>query len=216
MKLSGIIEDIEFSEGRSRKEMGAGVEHKVYPSTTDPNVVYKLGSKRSIDSWVEEFKKDPSIFPKVYKRGSTKIKLKTEIPFYQLPGAGVKTMPAGSVVPVDYVEMERLDTNKVEKDWINLDKALAEIMEIDEYGFMDFLILHMTNSAKARANGHDYTSTIDKIDTQVKQYYPALYPVLLKYITLSDKIKAVTKSVPDLHRYNFGYDKKGNLKCLDF
>lgn len=215
MKLIKILEDIEFKEGRSRKEMGAGVEHKVFPSTTDPNIVYKLGSKKSIDSWVEEFKKDPSIFPKVFKRGRTKIKLKSDLPFYR-EGNTAKSIPAGTVVPMDYVEMEKLDTQKVEKEWDELDNAFENIMEIDDWGFLDFLIIYMTNTPQARANGYDNDKTISKLDTEIKQHFPGLYPVLLKYLNLTDKIKAVTKGVPDLHRYNFGYDKKGNLKCLDF
>jgi hypothetical protein len=213
MKLLEIINK-EFSEGRSRKEMGAGVEHKVFPSTTDPNIVYKLGTKTSIDSWVNEFRRDPSIFPEVYKRGKTKYKLKEKQNI--LTKNGYSTFPAGSIIPMDYVEMEKLDTKQVEKEWDELDNAFENIMEIDDWGFLDFLIIYMTNSPQAKANGYDSDKTISKLDTQIKEHFPGLYPVFLRYLKLTDKIKAVTKGVPDLHRYNFGYDKKGNLKCLDF
>lgn len=214
MKLLEIINN-EFSEGRSRKEMGAGVEHKVFPSTTDPNIVYKLGSKKSIDSWFEEFKQDPSIFPKVYRRGTTKIKLKSDLPFYRL-NKGSKFFPAGTVLPMDYVEMEKLDTERVNKEWDLLDEMLEHLTERDGYEFLDFLIIYMTNSPEAKANGYDSDATIAKVDEEVKKYYPKLYPIFMNYINLTEKIQKVSKEVPDLHRYNFGYDKQGKLKCLDF
>jgi hypothetical protein len=214
MKLLEIINN-EFSEGRSRKEMGAGVEHKVFPSTTDPNIVYKLGSKKSIDSWFEEFKQDPSIFPKVYRRGSTKVKLKSDLPFYRLK-KGSTSFSAGTVVPMDYVEMEKLDTTRVNKEWDLLDEMLETLTERDGYEFLDFLIILMTNSPEAKANGYDSDATIAKVDEEVKKYYPQLYPIFMNYINLTEKIQKVSKQVPDLHRHNFGYDNKGRLKCLDF
>jgi hypothetical protein len=174
-----------------------------------------LGSKKSIDSWFEEFKQDPSIFPKVYRRGSTKVKLKSDLPFYRLK-KGSTSFPAGTVVPMDYVEMEKLDTTRVNKEWDLLDEMLETLTERDGYEFLDFLIILMTNSPEAKANGYDSDATIAKVDEEVKKYYPQLYPIFMNYINLTEKIQKVSKQVPDLHRHNFGYDNKGRLKCLDF
>lgn len=203
-----------MDEARSRKEMGSGVDHLIYPSTTDPNIVYKLGSKTAINYWFKDFNQNPDIFPKVYKRGSTKIKLKDNRNI--LTKNGYVNLKAGTIVPVDYVELEKLDTKRVEKEWDMLDQMFEEIMEIDDYGFLDFLILHMTNTPQARANGYDNDKMIERMEGEIKTHYQNLYPIFMRYVELTDKIKAVKPGVPDLHRYNFGYDKNGNLKCLDF
>ena len=213
MKLLELV-DGEFRESRSRKELGSGVDHSVYASTDEPGVVYKLGPKRVIDMWYESFKNNPDIFPKVYKRGKSKTKLKKDKNVYT-PNGYVE-LKAGTVIPIDYVKLEKLDTERVEKEWNMLDNMMEEIMEIDDYGFLDYLIVYMTNTPEAKKNGYDSDATINKIDGQVKEYYPNLYPIFMNYIELTNKIKAVKPGVPDLHRYNFGYDKQGKLKCLDF
>ena len=42
MNLLELI-DKEFSEGRSRKELGSGIDHLVFNATDDSGIVYKLG-----------------------------------------------------------------------------------------------------------------------------------------------------------------------------
>ncbi len=203
----------EFSEGRSRTELGSGIDHLVFTATDDSNIVYKLGPKIAVDYWFDDFKKNPSIFPKVYKRGKSKIKLKSEKRI--LTDKGYKVFPVGTILPIDYVKLEKLNTERVQKEWDLLDNAVEEIMEIDDYGFLDFLIVHMTNRPENKERGWNDDVTVERISGEIKRFYPNLYPVFMRYVELTNKIKAIKPGVPDLHRYNFGYDNKGRLKCLD-
>ncbi len=219
LEASGLLDKAfakkDLDEGRSRKELGSGVDHLVFTATDDSDIVYKLGPKIAVDYWFEDFKKNPEIFPKVYKRGKTKIKLKSEKSIITSKGK-FKTFPVGTFLPLDYVKLEKLDTDRVQKEWDILDNVVEEIMEIDDYGFLDFLIVYLTFRPENKVRGHHGDETIDRISGQVKQHYPNVYPMFMKYVELTNKIKAVKPGVPDLHRYNFGYDKEGKLKCLDF
>jgi hypothetical protein len=212
MNLLELI-DKEFGEGRSRTELGAGIDHLVFNATVDSGIVYKLGPKISIDFWFEDFKKNPKLFPKVYKRGRSTFKLKSEKQI--LTKRGYKTFPVGTIIPVDYVKLEKLDTNRVQKEWDLLDDISEEIREVDDYGFLDFLIVYMTWKPENKERGWNDDTTIDMFDSEMKKRGPAIYKIFKRYLDLTDKIKAIRKDVPDLHRYNFGYDEKGNLKCLD-
>lgn len=207
MKLLEIINN-EFKEARSRKELGRGVEHTVYPSTNEPNVVYKLGPKRTVDKWYETFKNNPDIFPNVYKRGKTKIKLKTDQDI--LTPNGYVKLKAGDFRPIEYVKLEKLDTKRVEKEWGLIDNAIEEISERDGYEFLDFLINYMNNF------DNEERMAIEKELSKNKM----IYDLFLKYMSVVDRLLSVVKgegkNIPDIHRYNFGYDKEGNLKCLDF
>jgi hypothetical protein len=214
MKLLETINN-EFNEGRSRTELGSGVDHMVFTATDDSNIVYKLGPKIAIDYWFDDFKKNPNLFPKVYKRGRSTFKLKSEksIPTKK----GWKTFPVGTVIPIDYVKLEKLDTDRVQKDWDLLDKISEDIKEVDEYGFLDFLIKYMVQDPANKVRGWDWQPEIDLFDSEMKKRGPQIYKLFRNYIDLVDNLKKVKpQSVPDIHRYNFGYDNKGKLKCLDF
>jgi hypothetical protein len=210
----GFLTTEPINEGRSRKQLGSGVDHMVFTATDDTDIVYKLGPKIAVDYWFDDFSKNPKIFPKVYKRGKTSMKLKSDklIPTKK----GYKTIPAGTVLPLDYVVLEKLDTKRVDEEWEVLDNMMEEIMEMDDYGFLDLLIVYLTHKPEYKERGWNDDVTIDRVYGQVKQYYPRIAPIFMRYMDITTKIKAVKPGVPDLHRYNFGYDKKGNLKCLDF
>jgi hypothetical protein len=49
---------------------------------------------------------------------------------------------------------------------------------------------------------------------ELKSGFPSEHKMILRFLDLIMEIKKINKN-PDLHMYNFGYDKKGNLKCLD-
>jgi|Laugresu1bdmlbsd_1035121.scaffolds.fasta_scaffold41580_2 hypothetical protein len=213
MKLLETINN-EFSEGRSRTELGSGVDHMVFTATDDSNIVYKLGPKIAIDYWYEDFKKNPNLFPKVYKRGRSTFKLKSE---KQIPTKrGYKTFPVGTIIPVDYVKLEKLDTERVQKEWDLLSDISEEIREIDDYEFLDFLIIYMTWKPENKERGWNDDETIATFDTEMKKRGPQIYKLFRSYVDLVDNLKKVKPGIPDIHRYNFGYDKKGKLKCLDF
>jgi hypothetical protein len=203
----------EFKEARSRKEKASGIEHMVYPSTDDPDKIYKLGPKNVIDNWYDIFKKNPNIFPIIYKRGETRVKLKDKKVINTKNGW--QTFEAGTVFPFDYVLMENLDTDKVIKEWALLDRAMEEILDLDGYEFMDYMVAFMLN---------DDNKTVKIINEGIKEY-STIYPIFLRYVdlvnTLMDmgvgaKIPSVGRNIPDVHQNNFGYSKSGKLKCLDF
>lgn len=214
MKLLETISK-EFGEGRSRKELGSGVDHVVFTATDDSNIVYKIGPRIAINYWFDDFKKNPDLFPKVYKRGRTTMKLKSEKNI--ITSKGWKTFPVGTVLPLDYVKLEKLNTDRVQKEWDILDNITEEIKEVDDYGFLDFLIKYMVQDPANKVRGWDFQPEIDMFDSEMKKRGPQIYNLFRKYVDLVDKLKKVKpNSVPDLHRYNFGYDSKGKLKCLDF
>jgi hypothetical protein len=141
MKLFDILEDVEFKEGRSRKLLASGVDHMVFTATDDDGIIYKLGPKIAIDYWFEDFSKNPEIFPKVYKRGKTSMKLKSE---KRIPTKnGYKIMPAGTVLPLNYVILEKLDTDRVDEEWEVLDNMLEE---------REILILRFTREISFQMN----------------------------------------------------------------
>jgi hypothetical protein len=213
MKILEIVNK-EFGEGRSRKELGSGVDHMVFTATDDSNIVYKLGPKIAIDYWFDDFKKNPNLFPKVYKRGRSTFKLKSE---KQIPTKkGYKTFPVGTIIPVDYVKLEKLNTDRVQKEWDILDNISEEITGIDDYGFLDYLIVFMTWKPENKARGWNDDVTIDKFNSEMTNRGLQIYTLFKKYVDLVAELKKVKPGVPDIHRYNFGYDKKGKLKCLDF
>lgn len=215
MKLLETISK-EFGEGRSRTELGSGVDHVVFTATDDSNIVYKLGPKIAIDYWFDDFKKNPDLFPKVYKRGRTTMKLKSEKSI--ITGKGkYKTFPVGTILPLEYVKLEKLNTDRVQKEWDLLSDICEEIREIDDYEFLDFLIVYMVWKPENKERGWNDDETIATIDSGMKARGPQIYNLFRKYVDLVDKLKKIKpNSVPDIHRYNFGYDSKGELKCLDF
>jgi len=51
---------------------GHGMEHKLYASKSNPNILYKVGDKPTVLLWSKLFKSNPSLFPKVFKVGPIK------------------------------------------------------------------------------------------------------------------------------------------------
>ena len=214
MKLFDILEDVEFKEGRSRKEFASGVDHMVFTATDNSDIVYKLGPKIAVDYWFDDFYKNPKLFPKVYKRGKTSIKLKSEKTIRDK--GNYKTFPVGTILPLDYVVLEKLDTDRVQREWNELDMISEDIREIDSYGFYDFLISYMVWRPEYKEKGWNDDTTIGLFEKEMKARGKRIYNTYRAYVDVVDKVKAVKPGVPDLHRYNFGYDKNGVLKCLDF
>lgn len=200
----------EFYEGRSRKNPMSGVEHLVYNDTEDPSIVYKIGSKESIDQWYNIFKKNPNIFPKIYGRGKTRIKAPKIL--YLINKKKVTTVKKGDVFNADYVVMEKLNTQKVHDEWEILDNTFSLAYEevAPNYSEMDFLEFVASYISLGKYDKLNVT-----VLKKVKEINPENYSLTLKYTNLIDKIKEL-KEVPDLHFNNFGYSEDGTLKCLDF
>lgn len=97
----------EFSEIKTMDKdiLGKGMFHHVYPSAFNPNIVYKIGSEETVNSYYDIFVKNPQIFPRVYKRGSVDVKT----------FGGVK-------VSASYVMLEKLNTKPFEDFWLYIDE----------------------------------------------------------------------------------------------
>lgn len=191
-----------------KPEIGSGADHHIFPSKHNPNIVYKLGSEHAVDFWYDMFKNNPKIFPIVYKRGKTKMKLKKDKVVFQ-DNTFVR-LKAGSVNPVDYVEMEKLDPKRAESEWRMLDSAIIDITE-EQWDFQDY-VLHFAlfESSNMKPDYDLMTHVLDEL----KSDFPDEYRMMTRFLELIIEIKKINQH-PDLHIYNFGYDKAGKLKCLD-
>lgn len=105
---------------KEKNKVGEGVWHIVYPSKKYPDKVYKIGSPGIIKSWVNDFKENPNLFPKVYHVGNGEYD-------------GKKYM---------YVLLEKLNTQKFEDFWRLLDDISVELYNKD---FDDIIIKYAYN-----------------------------------------------------------------------
>lgn len=175
---------------RKREPMGHGIEHAIYYSEKNPNVVYKVGELDVINEWYEVFKSDPTIFPMVYRLG----KIPKEKNIF-------------------YVELEKLDTERFENEWDDLELSLEDIGAVDvdrQESFTDLYTLEGTSSTK-----------FVEIGKLLKKYDKSAYDFFIKLLTVIKKCENVQNKILkkdtliDAHKYNFGYSKDGKLKCLD-
>ncbi len=198
MDIRKIIKG-ELKEVRTTKkvEYGKGMEHRIYPSSKYPDRLLKIGEKDIVEQWVKIFQSNPKIFPKIYRVG--------KISNYQYSDSDVF-----------FVEIEKLDTNKALKEWDQLEDKL------EESGIIDF-----EDGAFGRDITDIYTNyegdqkTITHIATELKKYNVEGYNLFIKWFKLFKECqKAIEivvghETLVDAHKYNFGYGKDGNLKCLD-
>jgi hypothetical protein len=99
-----------------------------------------------------------------------------------------------------YVVMERLDTEQFEVDFDVLDSILED-------GLLDII--------KRAERSEDY---FNKIVDQVKQQDEEIADFFIKLynnVVETKQFRSGLFSVYDFHKGQFGYDKKGNIKCLD-
>lgn len=184
ISLTSLLQEVHV---KPKKPFGTiGMEHSIYQSSKNPNRLYKVGSRKSIDTWLDVFKKNPSLFPQVFRVGRV---------------TGLEEEQEGF-----YVEIERLNTDQVLKEWDLLEETLETI------GYLD------------RDSGHSFDSLLyTKIPTNLKislnNYNSTTYELFMKWVKFIDRVNKVVlksgKPYLDVHRYNFGYDSAGNMKCLD-
>lgn len=174
---------------RKKSPLGHGIEHEIYFSEKKPNVVYKVGESDVVNEWYEVFKSNPDIFPVVYKSGKT-----NKDDFY-------------------YVELEKLDTEKFEDEWDDLELSLEDIgaLDVDRgENFTDLYTLEGTSSKK-----------FIEIGKSLKKYNKTMYDFYIKFLDLlkrceREQLKVTGKdTLVDAHKHNFGYSKDGKIKCLD-
>ena len=81
---------------------GKGVFHKIYPSKSNPDRVFKVGKPNVVEEWLNIFKQNPEYFPKVYRTGVFKNGL-------------------------HYVEVEKLDNQRVKNEWRDINRILVSL-----------------------------------------------------------------------------------------
>jgi hypothetical protein len=201
------IKDLDEANAVEKKHLGAGVDHTVYPSLKDPRIVYKLGSDYAVQGWFSLFKENPDLFPKVYNMRKTKMRLKKDKHMFN--GEHFANIKAGTIVPVTYVEVEKMNTKKAVKEWDILDEIIADLTK-DDFGwdFQDFVMSYN------RLTTPKYIERLEDLENEIKLEYPEYHNIFLRFKVLIDRLYEV-KPAADLHQYNFGYDSKGNLKCID-
>jgi hypothetical protein len=173
----------------NKKKYGSGLEHNIFLSNKNPNVVFKVGHEDVVNEWFELFMKNPDLFPKVYRYG----KLKDE-EYY-------------------YVEIEKLDTKKFEDDWDKLENSLEEIGSVDvdrSESFSDLYILHGSDAEIFKEIGKE----LSKHNKDSFNFFINLL-TLIKNCERAEKELKNKSTFIDAHKYNFGYSKDGKLKCLD-
>lgn len=182
--IKKILNEIKVKE---KTPFGWGTEHKIFPSQKFPDRLYKVGEKDSVDRWFEIFKSNPNMFPKVY-------------------GAGYfKNNPERK-----FVEIEKLDTKKVDDEWTMLEFALQDIGMLDEdLEYLDDILYAV---ATGNYNVHDVLS-------KLKLSSPKNFRLFKKWTDFITNVSRFLKSKGyeyfDVHRNNFGYDNSGNIKALD-
>ena len=101
---------------------------------------------------------------------------------------------------VMYVVMERLDTEQFEVDFDVLDSILED-------GILDII-------KRSERNEDYFNKTVAQIkqqDDEIADFFIKLYNNVVE----TKQFRSGLFSVYDFHRGQFGYDKKGNIKCLD-
>jgi hypothetical protein len=147
---------------------------------------------------------------RLYKIGNRRIVETWYKIFKENPKYFPKVYRAGKITQEDedkyYVEIEKLNTKRSIDEWILIEQTLEEIghMDIDNRDSIDGL----------------FNSIIpDKLKSDLKRHNIKVYNLFIKWISFLNEVEHIVqkngKLTLDTHRYNFGYDSEGNMKCLD-
>lgn len=179
---------------QQKNEFNRGMEHRIYASKNNPDRLFKVGDEGVLD-WVKVFRSNPNIFAQVFRTGTIKSD-KTHENYY--------------------AEIEKLQTDRVVKEWQFMEDKLEEIGVIDseDESFGRDITDIYTN------HGHDQ-KTISYIANKLNDYNKEAYDLFIKYFKVFKDCERAIENVVghetlvDAHRYNFGYSSDGKLKCLD-
>jgi len=176
-------------KGKPKEMFNRGMEHTIFASETNPNILFKIGDLDVIEEWYEVFKSNPEAFAKVYRMG----KVPSENKYY--------------------VVIEKLNSKKFEEDWDKLELALEDVGAVDVdkgENFTTLYIIDGTSSEKFIEIG----ILLKNHDKSVYNFYIKLLDVIKK--CEKSQFEVLGKdSLVDAHKYNFGYSKDGKLKCFD-
>lgn len=176
--------------GTKVKEIfGSGIEHQIFASKTNPNVIFKVGHKDTVDEWYDVFKSNPEIFPKVFRAGKMHDR------------------------DIYYVELEKLDTGKFEDKWDDLELAMEDVGALDVDRGESFADLYMNEGSDAQV----FVEVGKKLIKHDKEAYNFFIEFLTVIKNCEKAILSVKgkDTIVDAHKYNFGYGSDGKIKCLD-
>lgn len=191
-----ILEELKEVKSTQKTKVGQGIEHSIYPSRKHPDRLLKVGQKDVVEEWVKVFQSNPNIFPKIYRVGKLNYK--------------------NADSEIFFVEIEKLDTKKAESEWDLLHEKLEQLGMIDEeFGFYgrDFTDIYLNHGEDKDIIKHILNALKDK-DKNTYEIFIKWFSLIKKCEEANNKILGKDSFV-DAHKYNFGYDSKGNLKCLD-
>jgi hypothetical protein len=176
----------------ARDFLGSGVDHIVYKSNFSDDYYIKMGLKKG------------DIVGKIGEYGIVKDyaedfkKFPDIFPIVYKYGKRTGNQPKNG-----YMYIEKLDTEKFFEDW----QKLYDI--VGSYNFM-----------KLVTAGKVTQSAIKKVkatkDNDIYNFMIELGSVISKLYNVRDKLQSNRFDFVDTHGGNFGYDKNGKIKSLDF
>lgn len=172
----------------AKREFDSGTEHSLYPSKSDPNILYKIGNKQNVLKWLTIFKKYPKFFPKTFR------------------AAEMTNHPQ-----LYYVAIEKLNTARVQTEWSNIEAAM------ERAGLMDEDYIHDINQVFVESlRDQNYENWITNGLKKSNPAMYKLFVRWLNFLHGFNAIIAPLKgAMTDIHRGNFAYDNAGNIKCID-
>ena len=168
-----------------------GMEHQLYTSKSDPNVLFKVGYPDIIDRFVSICQSNNIFFPKIFKVGDL----------------------TWNKSDFKYIKIEKLDTQKAIVEWDFLSETFEELGVIDydfnvfhDVGYM-FRLALIDNEYR-----HEVTIKIEKYNQKAHKIFIDWLNFLIE---LNNIVEPIRGNMVDIHKYNFAYDNSGNKKCID-
>lgn len=174
---------------RVKELLGSGLEHQIFGSKSNPNVIFKVGHKDTVDEWYDVFKSNPDFFPKVFRVGK---------------------MHNSDIY---YVELEKLNTRKFEERWDKMEQSLEDVGVLDTDSGESFSDLYLMEGSDAKI----FVEIGKKLYSHDRDSYNFFIEFLTLIKNCERAIMSVKNkdTFVDAHKYNFGYGSDGKIKCLD-
>jgi len=181
-----LRENLEELATLNKPVYAQGVEHVLYKSQKNPNVLYKIGQKSNVLKWSKVFKSNEKLFPKVYKVG---------------------VLPDGNY----YVEIEKLDTKRAVYEWNYMEDKL-ELLGIVDTDVFESTLQHVFIDI---LKGYKSFNGIKK-RLAADPRLLALFKKWVNFLSSTyNYIFNFGYQGLDIHKYNFAYDVSGNIKAID-
>jgi hypothetical protein len=184
-------------EVRKKRMLGRGREREVYPSTTNPNLVFKVGDYKQFVGEKEIFDARPDIYVKIH-----------DIKKYNRPYVGVAIM-------------DRVNTKSFLLRYNKLELALMKLNIRFSIGMGSFVsIISLIDELTDKKTHTQYTpeineNTYGEIVDKLNKYQPSIADFFIKLCYCVSGVIRTLGFPFDIHDRQFGLDKEGNVKCFD-